>query len=302
MDVISKEFSPGKVVDEIQNQIQRHYDIKNITLILEKQENFNSLLINSDRVLLRKILTQLVENALKYTHTGSITLGVSTNPEVLQFYIKDSGIGISEDALPAIFKHFSQEDVSAIRNHEGSGLGLAISKGLINLLGGTLAVDSGKGIGSTFTFTIPYLVAEITTSSNQIPALETLIFKRLIILVAEDEPYNFLLFELTLTKYFEIIRAEDGEEAVEICRCISDIELVLMDVKMPRMNGLMATQEIKKFRKDLLVIALTAYAEVGKHEKCLAAGCDDYLPKPVSKMELLNKIKELGLVFDEGQI
>jgi len=300
MEVFLKEFSPGEVVDEIQNQFQHQCDNKSINFIIEKPETFNSLYINSDRIILRKILSHLVDNALKFTQEGIITVGTSINSKVLKFYVKDTGIGISKDALHMIFEHFSQEDVTSTRNHEGSGLGLAITKGLVNLLGGTISVNSVKGIGSKFTVTVPVVTEDINPANSETPAIKAAFSRRPMILVAEDEPYNFLLFELTLSNYFEIIRAEDGEEAVELCRSISDLELVLMDVKMPKMNGLMATQEIKKFRKELPIIALTAYAEIGMREKCLEAGCDDYLPKPVSKIELLNKIKEFGLVFDES--
>ena len=129
-------------------------------------------------------------------------------------------------------------------------------------------------------------------TSYSISAHEVSNTKRPIILVAEDEPYSFLFFELALDKDYEIIRAEDGEEAVELCKLVPDIQLVLMDLKMPKMNGLLATQEIKKFREDLPIIALTAYAEVGMREKCLGAGCDEYIVKPVGKTELLEKIQE----------
>jgi len=295
MEVIKKGFAPVEVLNEIQCLFQPQCSSKNISLIIEKQETFNSIFINSDKTLLKKVLTHLVDNAVKFTKSGSITVGVHINIGILEFYVKDTGKGINEDALSIIFEHFSQEDVTTTRDHEGSGLGLAIAKGLVTLLGGKIRAESDKDKGSTFTFTIPW-IEEISDSSKPvIQTPELAIGKRPIILVAEDEPYGFMLFELSLDTDYEIIRALDGEEAVELCKLIPEIQLVLMDIKLPKMNGLKATREIKKFRNDLPIIALTAYAEAGIRERCLEAGCDEYMPKPVSKIELLNKIKEFGL-------
>jgi len=290
--VSSKEFAPGVVVDEIQKQFQPQCSKNGISLKIQKQESFNSVIVNSDRAFIKKILAHLVDNSLKFTKEGSITIGVSIKINFIEFYVKDTGVGISDDALSIIFEHFSQEDVSTTREHEGSGLGLAIVKGMIALLGGTIRAESVKGIGSTFIFTVPWVVNTTEIISPATPSFEISGFRRPIILVAEDEPYGFLLFELSLDNDYEIIRAEDGEEAVELCKLIPEIQLVLMDLKMPKMNGLIATQEIKKFRKNLPVIALTAYAEAGIRQKCFDAGCDEYLAKPVGKMELLDKMQE----------
>lgn len=292
MDVIIKEFAPGLLVDEIQKQYHSLCSKKGISLVVEKQEAFNSVTVKSDRSFLKKILAHLMDNALKFTDHGRINLGVSVKINLIEFYVKDTGVGVSEAALPIIFEHFSQEDQSTTRGYEGNGLGLAIAKGMIAILGGTIIAESVKGIGSTFTFTIPWVEDSYELTSPEIQVQDDKSTRRPIILVAEDEPYSFLFFELALDKDYEIIRAEDGEEAVELCSLISEIQLVLMDLKMPKMNGLIATQEIKKIRKDLPVIALTAYAESGIREKCMKAGCDEYMTKPVGKMELLYKIQE----------
>ena len=292
MEVTMAEFVPGQLLEEIQKQFQAPCDKKGIALKIQKQESFNTVAIHSDRGFLKKILTHLVDNALKFTEEGEITIGVSVKINLIEFYVKDSGIGISKEALSLVFDHFSQEDFSSTRKHEGSGLGLAIVQGMILLLGGTIKAESVKDIGSTFTFTIPWEVDSSATTTSEPAEHNVSSAQRPVLLVAEDEPYGYLLFELSLDADYDIIRAEDGEEAVEFCKLIPEIQLVLMDLKMPKMNGLMATQEIKKFRKDLPIIALTAYAEAGMREKCLDAGCDEYLAKPVSKMELLDKIRE----------
>ena len=292
MDVIIKEFAPGVLVDEIQKHYLSLCIKKGISLVIEKQDAFNLVAVKSDRSFLKKILSHLMDNALKFTEKGSISIGVSVNINFIEFYVKDTGCGVSEEALSIIFEHFSQEDETTTRGYEGNGLGLAIVRGMVNILGGKITAESVKGSGSTFTFTIPW-VEDISDST--LPLITGDVdtnARRPIILVAEDEPYSFLFFELALDKDYEIIRAEDGEEAVELCTLITDIQLVLMDLKMPKMNGLLATQQIKKIRKNLPVIALTAYAETGIREKCLEAGCDEYMTKPVGKMELLEKIQE----------
>jgi CheY-like chemotaxis protein len=291
MNVILTKFEPGILIDEIRKQFQTQCARKGISFLVEKQETLNSVVIKSDRGFLKKILSHLMANALKFTDEGSITLGVSIKINEIEFYVKDTGIGISEDTLSIIFGHFSKEDESITRKHEGSGFGLTIVKEMLTLLGGTIKATSVKGVASTFTFAIPWVDDTIDVTSNSISANDTSDKKRLLILVAEDEPYSYLFFELALDRDYEIIRAEDGEEAVEYCKLIPEIQLVLMDLKMPKKNGLIATQEIKKFRKDLPIIALTAYAEAGMRAKCLEAGCDEYLAKPVGKMELLNKIQ-----------
>lgn len=292
MDVLKKDFKPDVLFIEIMEQFQPQCIRKNISLIIEKQESFSSIVINSDKSLIKKILTHLMDNALKFTKEGSIILGVSIKVNLIEFYVKDTGIGITKDALSFIFEHFSQEEVSITRKHDGSGLGLAIVRGIVTLLGGTIKAESTKGTGSTFTFSIPWLENTLNLKTPEIQAHKILNIKRPVILIAEDEPYSFQLFELSLDIEYEIIRAEDGEEAVEFCKLIPEIQLVLMDLKMPKMNGLVATQEIKKFRKNLPIIALTAYAESGIRQKCIDAGCDEYIPKPISKMELIEKITE----------
>ncbi len=296
LEVTMTEFSPGYIIDDIYKQFQSQCAKKGIELIIQKQESFNSVFVKSDRGFLKKILAHLVDNALKFTKEGVIEIGVSIKVNFIEFYVKDSGIGISTEALSIIFDHFSQEDFSTTRKHEGSGLGLAIVKGMINLLGGTIKAESTKGVGSIFTFTIPWELdsSHITTSRSSEHKVSGL--QRPVILVAEDEPYGYLLFELSLDNNYEVIRAEDGDEAVEFCRLIPEIKLVLMDLKMPKMNGLIATREIKKFRKDLPIIAITAYAEAGMRAKCIEAGCDEYMTKPVGKEDLLDKIREFLII------
>lgn len=182
-----------------------------------------------------------------------------------------------------------QEDISNTRGHEGSGLGLSIAKGMILLLGGEIRLESIKNVGTTVFLTLPAL----TSTASSKPENETNAIKgegMPIILVAEDDDSSYFYIETLLGKDRKILRACNGLEAVDLCRKHPDIHLVLMDIKMPDMNGLEATHSIKSFRHDIPIIALTAFAQSGDEYKIKEAGCDDYLSKPINKTELFSLI------------
>jgi signal transduction histidine kinase len=295
MDAKNAEFAPSTVINEIIKQFQPQIEEKKIDLIIDKPEPFDTLIINSDKEILKKILSHLVDNALKFTQKGSITIGISLKINQIEFYVKDTGIGISSENLSIIFDHFSQADTSSTRGHEGSGLGLAIIKGLVSIAGGEIKAESTKDKGSIFSFTIPWDESTENNATTEIPSYGVSDVIRPKLLIAEDENIGFLYLKLALETSFEIIRAEDGEEAVELCKLIPDLQLVLMDVKMPKMNGLEATQKIKKIRKDLPIIVLTAFAESGMREKCMSAGCDEYIPKPITLGDLFQVMAKFGI-------
>jgi PAS domain S-box-containing protein len=289
-----KIFAPDEVLNEIKKDFLPLFRAKGLEFSIEKSFAFKDVKLNSDQSLLKKILGHLIDNALKFTQLGRILLTATVNGDNLEIAVKDSGAGIRKDVMDEVFKHFVQEETSNTRGHEGSGLGLSIVKGLITLLGGTIHADSVKGIGSTFTIIIPGIS---TIGENYAkPANVQLKYDNNtpMILVAEDDPSSYLYIELMLHNSYRILRAEEGQDAVNMCKTIPEIQLVLMDIKMPGMNGLEATQIIKKFRKDLPIIALTAYAEIGMRDKCLDAGCDDYIPKPVEKAHLLSVLSKFG--------
>ena len=197
-----------------------------------------------------------------------------------------------------IFESFIQEEFLNTRGYEGSGLGLSISQGLVALLGGSIHADSEKGIGSRFSFTIPYKAADSCElpSDNRV-LKEHLLPGKPVILIADDDRYNFILIETILKRSdITVYAAENGQEAVDFCHEHPEISLVLMDMKMPVMDGLEATREIKAFRKDLPVIAITAFAMSGDEERILASGCDDYVPKPVSRDQLSTKLSKFGIM------
>jgi len=215
----------------------------------------------------------------------------------LDFHIKDTGIGISKEAQEKIFDVYTQESTSTTRGYEGSGLGLSIVNGFLKILGGTIRLNSEKGKGTEFFISIPINNEnEIARKTKQSKTFSTYKDERLpVFLIVEDDFANYTLFETILEPHAsQIFYARNGLEAIEICQLHPEISMVLMDIKMPVMNGFEATKEIKKIRKDLPVIALTAYAMSGDEHKIYEAGCDDYIPKPAKAKDILDKIAGLG--------
>lgn len=212
----------------------------------------------------------------------------------LQFYVKDTGIGIPKERQDAIFERFVQADIEDRDARQGAGLGLAISRAYVKMLGGKIWLESEEGSGSTFYFTIPCKTTDQDTSSktaNGQPTRTLGEFKKLKILIAEDDEVSELLTEIVVKPFSrEILKVQSGNEALETCHNHPDIDLVLMDIKMPGMDGLEATKRIRAFNKKVVIIAQTAYALLGDREKALEAGCNDYLTKPLKKSDLAELI------------
>ena len=308
----------------IKNLINETYDSflqtvseKNIELsadissdVSAQGKDFGFTKVISDDFLIKKILYHLLDNAVKFTQEGAISLGYSVKNDVIEFYVKDTGIGINKDSLKKIFDYFDQEDISISRGFEGSGLGLSISKGIVELLGGKIWVESVKGIGSTFFFTIPVsepnIVSPLTAGvdTSTLPPLDSLekvnLSSKPVILIAEDDKLNYIFYVTLLKKLkVDILHAQTGLEAVEHCKNNPDISLILMDLKMPEMNGLEATREIRTFRSNLPIIAVTAYAMSGDEKKAFDAGCSDYIAKPFNKNDLYQKLESFGITIDK---
>jgi PAS domain S-box-containing protein len=274
--------------------------------------------VYTDREKIYAILTNLVKNAIKYTKEGYIEFGympdfitaLSTENEDipdnssknlnLRFYIRDSGIGIPNDRLDAIFERFVQADIEDRNAMQGAGLGLAITKAYVQMLGGKIWVESEEGEGSVFYFTIPFKsvpdkipsgIMHIPVSANGNDSQTE--SSKLKVLIAEDDESSEIFVE-TLVKMFtnDILKARTGADAVEICRQNPDIDLVLMDIQMPDMNGYEATRKIRRFNNEIIIIAQTAYAILGDREKAIAAGCNDYITKPIKRLafnDLMNR-------------
>ena len=287
-------------------------EAKGMNLVLKNTLSGKEAVIKTDKEKFYAILTNLIKNSIKFTHEGSIEFGYAlkkvTEPAdktvselvELVFYVKDTGIGIPKDKLQAIFERFIQADISKSRLYEGTGLGLSICKSYVEMLGGRIWVESVEGVGSTFYFTIPYDIdkKEIIDSDSDSHRYEKVEVenqdKKLKILIAEDEKISEMHLSILLKNIGkEVLLAKTGFEAVEICRNNPDIDLILMDVKMPILNGHEATKLIREFNKKVVIIAQTAYALSGDRENALEAGCDDYISKPIDKEELFEKIGRL---------
>jgi len=269
-----------------------------INLCLDKSAE--NLTIISDLEKIYAILTNLIKNAIKYSVTGSITVGATKREKYVEFFVEDTGIGIPKEKIDKIFERFIQAESDSIRSHEGAGLGLSIVKAYINLLGGVIHVNSEPGVGSKFTFVIPLNKSEVFTENesmnfqNDFKLLSSDDSPEIIkILIAEDEDTNaFYLNTILKQPNYNLLFAKNGKEAIDIFAENRDIRIILMDIRMPEMDGFQATKHIKHVDPGVIVIAQTAYAFAGDREKALEAGCDDYLPKPIRKDDLLKMIQK----------
>lgn len=267
---------------------------KNVAFRFETSLTDNDDKIITDKAKLEGILTNLVGNALKFTEQGHVTFGYSIKDPYIEFFIEDTGIGIASEMHSEIFKRFRQVEIYANRKFGGSGLGLSISKAYTELLGGKIWLTSELGKGSTFFFTIPYKKMAPFNPPTPITESRRSPDKPITLLIAEDEDSNFILLtEMLAEENLVIIRAKTGLEAVHIAKTNPDINIILMDIKMPEMDGLEATRQIKAFRPYLPIVAQTAYSFPEEKNQAFMAGCDMFLPKPIRKEELIYSISQV---------
>ena len=261
--------------------------------------------IITDREKVYAVLTNLIKNALKYSDSGLIHFGYEIKPnpngDSVQFYVMDNGIGIPKDRQEAVFERFVQADIEDRNALQGAGLGLAISKAYVEMMGGKIWLESEEGRGSTFFFTIPYNrgLSGNDFKTRKTPGGQSEISgsagnKLLKILIADDEEYSDFIVTQALRKFSrEILHAKTGHEAIEICKHNPDIDLILMDIKMPLMDGYQATRQIRKFNNTVIIIAQTAFALLGDKEKAIEAGCNDHISKPINKEKLQAMVGEI---------
>ncbi len=281
------------IYDSFWDDIRRKGQL-NLKLYLNEGISDTHTMILSDGVRLKQILINLVGNGIKFTERGFVEFGYElTGDDVLQFYVKDSGIGLPKGKEQEVFERFSKfSSTEKHRLYGGTGIGLSIAKDLVHLMGGKIWVQSEVGVGSTFFFTLPY--HKVRNTGIQVHArkqINAYNWEGKTFLVAEDEEDNFRYLEVALSiSNASLIWARNGAEAVDIFNRIPNIDLVLMDIKMPEMDGYAATKEIKKKSKGVPVIAQTAYAMSEEREKSIEAGCDDYIAKPINYEDLLSII------------
>jgi len=277
---------------------------KGLKLSLSMKLTDEKSIIQTDHTKLAQILSNLIKNAIKFTKSGSIEFGYNSNgvetlhatslhATSMQFFVKDTGVGIPEDQIDMIFERFRQGSVSLTRAYEGAGLGLSISKAFVNMLGGKIWVESEPDEGSIFFFDLPVNNPETSQTEANDTQTSNNNQKHCYILIAEDDE-NSILYIKTLLEFehITVLEANTGTMAVDQVKKHPEINLVLMDLKMPEMDGFEATRLIKLLRPELPVIAQTAYSFTEEREKAELAGCNDYISKPIKKQALLEIINK----------
>ena len=257
-----------------------------VVLILDNKDT--GLIINEDQNRIMQVVTNLITNAIKFTFKGEIRFGFEVREEYIDFYVKDTGMGISEEKIKMIFERFVKLNTFV----QGTGLGLAICRVIVEKLGGEITAESKLNEGSTFRFTIPYKAGKkIPESGKAMKCPESgstgprKVLQRRTVLVAEDVDSNFLLLKTLLGKRCNLLWAKNGEDAVNQFK-EHQPDLILMDIKMPHMDGLEATRLIRSYSKEVPIVALTAFAFESDKDRAIEAGCDDFLTKPVSQNAL----------------
>jgi CheY-like chemotaxis protein len=293
-----------KLISGVYNHFKPDAEIKGLTFNFNNELPVNIETVFIDNTKLNTILTILIGNAIKFTKGGAIQLGIQLvnqavdthNHASLQFSVKDTGIGISENKREAIFELFRQEDGSNTRQYEGSGLGLSIAKAYVEMLGGNIWVESEEGKGSVFYFTLPLNITpkekDENKNSDLVKGRENQI-RDLKILIAEDDDESAMLLERTVKVFGkEVIKVRNSNDAIETCRNNPDIDLVLMDIKMPGVDGYEATRQIRQFNTKVIIIAQTAYALLGDRENSIESGCNDYISKPINKDQFMDLMRK----------
>ena len=282
-------FSLNELMDDIQLSMNDMVARKGLSLLYSLGEKGNSDHVSGDREKIRQIITGLIGNAMKFTPQGTISFGYLKKEKVIEFFVKDTGIGIASEEHEKIFERFYQVNNDSAQSVRGAGLGLSIARGLAEVMGGEIRVKSAPGEGSVFYLSIPYndYVSSHPGQSQKKP----LMLEELTILVAEDEDYNFELLYVLLSKHSKhVIRAKNGAEVLSILEKQKP-DLILMDLKMPVMNGYEATRLAKKLYPDLCIIALTAYTQQEEEHHALNAGCSAFISKPIRRQELMETIR-----------
>ncbi|MCG8343272.1 MAG: PAS domain S-box protein [Chlorobiales bacterium] len=284
----------NEVIESIHASFNEQARKKGLSFSCEMGLSVKDSVIVTDKARLNQVLSHLVGNALKYTSEGDVAFGYKKNGEMLEFYVRDTGIGIPREQQVKIFERFRQVSLDATRGYEGAGLGLSLGKKFVEMMNGTMWVDSTPGKGSVFYFSIPYtgFMKAKNRSKKNVEDNRYAFPSGFTILVVDDNSISRLLLKGVLSgQQVRVILAENGREAVEKVEQEPDIRVVLMDMKMPVMNGYEATSRIKEIRPDLPVIAQTAFADPEERETAKAAGCDVVLAKPINSEELLAEVQ-----------
>ncbi|MDT0605896.1 ATP-binding protein [Croceitalea rosinachiae] len=270
----------NELIDSLYSQFTIVKKESTNTLNCHKAFDNDNSCIETDTARLEQIISNLLENAYKYTENGEIIFGYELKGEYLEFFVKDTGSGIPEKDQELIFERFGQASNQKTKINSGSGLGIPIANGFVALFGGEMWLESEVNRGSSFYFTIPYLPCEPEATVQEKPT----------ILVAEDEEVNFFLLEMWLGKYCNLLHASNGNEVLKMCKS-ENIDLILMDIKMPYLNGIEATIEIRKTDETIPIIAQSAFIMQSETDEILAAGCNEVMTKPIKQQTFKQVLK-----------
>jgi PAS domain S-box-containing protein len=289
-----KETNINKLLEFIKTQNIQKAELKKLSFSISSELTNEEAFVMIDETKLIQILTNLLNNAIKFTSVGHIKVTCRLENNFILFTINDSGIGIPSEMHERIFDRFFQIDSDNSQLHGGTGLGLSIVKSYVQLLKGEIHLDSKPGEGTVFYITLPYVpVKEVVKSSDKALKQKNKELSGKVILVAEDDDYSYAyLEEILFQNKIKAIRAINGREAVEFCKTNTEIELVFMDIRMPELSGLEATRQILQFRKDLPIIAQTAYTFFNDRQKAMEAGCTSYIEKPLNPQRIMDSIRK----------
>ncbi|HRX67255.1 MAG TPA: PAS domain S-box protein [Tenuifilaceae bacterium] len=283
-------FSINDLISELHSIFSQTVKVKGLQLSCTfGLPGFESQIF-SDELKVKQVLNNLIYNAIKFTEKGTIEVGYLLKGGFIEFFVKDTGIGIKHVHFERIFERFQQIEDATTESRRGTGLGLPICKAMVELLGGKIWLESTPGVGSTFYFTIPYTKSAEPVQQVVEPKAQTYSWHNRTILIAEDDTTNYMyLRELINKTKATVFRAKTGQEVVDACTS-THFDIILMDIKMPDMDGLEATKILREKGFDIPIIAQTAYAFSEDKERVLEGGCNDYISKPIRQKELLSKI------------
>lgn len=301
VELINESFNINDMFNEIHSLFKQNAITKGIEFTINTELEHPDAFIYSDESKHHQILSNLVNNAIKFTEEGKIELGYKISDDEIEIYVSDTGVGISVDFLPNLFDRFMQEDISFNRSYEGAGLGLSIVRGLVEIMSGTINVETTKGIGTKISYKIPKInkqenddMVVIENEPSVFEMNDNTDLPKVKILVAEDDEVNFIYIKKALSKIENayILHTDNGKTTVDIYHENPDICLVLMDIKMPVMDGIEATKRILALNPNANIIAVTAYAQKSDREAAMEAGCKEYIIKPFLPDELIDIVKK----------
>jgi PAS domain S-box-containing protein len=299
LKIVECHVSVSTILDEIFELFENRRDYEVPKPVQLRQKNYigKSQSIVTDPVRLKQVLINLVGNALKFTESGFVEIGCKLDEhDELQFWVADSGIGISSEKLSIIFERFRQAEETLDRKYGGTGLGLSISKGILDLMNGKIWVESQVGVGTTFFFTIPFVPSSVDANTELPVFTDSYNWEKMSILVIEDDEYNMdYLSELLKSTNVRLWYADDAISAIEIYEKQPSIQLILLDVRLPDMSGFELAGIIKRINPECHIIAQTAFASEEDKKQCFAAGCDDYITKPINRKKILRLIDKYFL-------